>query len=82
MREWLPAGRIDLARRPRLPASVAVRQSGRFPLILPSPPNAIRTLVKSVCWRPDVRLAKSRIVSPVIRGDLVPASPARSGQTR
>jgi len=149
VREWLLAGRIDLAllydppaspqlsyeslysedlvlvaapaRRPRLPTSVAVRQLGRFPLILPSPPNAIRTLVESVCRRLDVRLAVAaevdavhtiveltaqghacailprsaaqgpaadpplavcRIVSPVIRNDLVLAMPRHRPATR
>jgi LysR family nitrogen assimilation transcriptional regulator len=77
VREWLLAGRIELAmlydpppspqltyesvfreelvlaaassRRPPLPARVTVAQLRDYPLILPSAPNAIRSLVESVC---------------------------------
>jgi LysR family nitrogen assimilation transcriptional regulator len=84
VREWLLAGRIDLAllydpppspqlsyeslfredlvlaaapaTHPPLPASVKVAHLGDYPLILPSLPNAIRTLVESVCRRQGVRL--------------------------
>lgn len=37
------------SRQPRLPARVPVARLREYPLILPSPPNAIRALVESVC---------------------------------
>ncbi|WP_233830191.1 LysR family transcriptional regulator [Paraburkholderia sp. ZP32-5] len=77
MREWLLAGRVELALlydppaspqlafeslfredlvlvtatsgRLRLPARVKVDDLERYPLILPSQPNAIRSLVEKVC---------------------------------
>ncbi|OZI58551.1 LysR family transcriptional regulator [Bordetella genomosp. 1] len=84
VREWLLAGRVDLAvlydppatpqiltesllredlvlvaaagSRPALPARITVSQLPAYPLILPSLPNAIRTLVEGVCRRVGVRL--------------------------
>jgi LysR family nitrogen assimilation transcriptional regulator len=37
------------SRQPRLPARVPVARLREYPLIMPSPPNAIRALVESVC---------------------------------
>lgn len=84
MREWLLAGRVDLAllydpapspqlgyeslfrenlvlvaaadHQPPLPARIAVAGLGAYPLVLPSLPNAIRTLVESICRAQGVRL--------------------------
>ncbi|MGN6579287.1 MAG: LysR substrate-binding domain-containing protein [Bordetella sp.] len=104
VREWLLAGRIDLALlydppvspqltcepllredlvlaaapggRLTLPAAVKVAQLGNYPLILPSLPNAIRTLVESVCRRQGVHPtvaaevdAVQTIVELVAQGD-------------
>ncbi|WP_251863095.1 LysR substrate-binding domain-containing protein [Achromobacter sp. Marseille-Q4962] len=115
VREWLLAGRVDLAllydpapspqlayeslyredlvlaaaagRQPPLPARVEVGQLGRYPLVLPSLPNAIRTLVESVCRRRGVRLqvaaevdAVQTIVELAAQGDayaILPRSAAR-----
>ncbi|OZI53794.1 LysR family transcriptional regulator [Bordetella genomosp. 5] len=41
---------------PALPAHLGVAQLSAYPLILPSLPNAIRTLVEGVCRRAGVRL--------------------------
>ena len=115
VREWLLAGRIDLAllydppaspqltyesllredlvlaaapggRRP-LPAAVKVAQLGSYPLILPSLPNAIRTLVESVCRRQGVRLAVAAevdavqtIVELVAQGDAYAILPRSAAQ--
>lgn len=93
MREWLLAGRVDMALlydppaspqltyevlfredlvlaaapdgRLPLPATVKVSELGRYPLILPSLPNAIRTLVESVCRRQDVLLTVAAEVDAV-----------------
>ncbi|HEY0295857.1 MAG TPA: LysR substrate-binding domain-containing protein [Bordetella sp.] len=93
VREWLLAGRIDLALlydppaspqlayeslfredlvlaaapggRLPLPAVVQVAQLGRYPLILPSLPNAIRALVESACRRQGVRLTVAAEVDAV-----------------
>lgn len=84
VREWLLAGRVELAllydppptpqlayeslfredlvlvraghQQAPLPAEVDVAQLGDYPLILPSLPNAIRTLVESVCRSRGTRL--------------------------
>lgn len=83
VREWLLAGRVELAllydppptpqlayeslfredlvlvragTQPPLPANVKVAQLGDYPLILPSLPNAIRTLVESTCRSRGTRL--------------------------
>lgn len=115
VREWLLAGRVDLAllydpapspqlaceslfredlvlaaapgARPVLPARVAVKDLGAYPLVLPSPPNAIRTLVDSVCRAQGVRLqvaaevdAVQTIVELAAQGDacaILPRSAAR-----
>lgn len=93
MREWLLAGRVDLAllydpppapqltyeslfreelvlatapgTQPPLPAQVTVAELGRYPLVLPSVPNAIRTLVESVCRAQGVRLTVAAEVDAV-----------------
>jgi LysR family nitrogen assimilation transcriptional regulator len=41
---------------PALPASVTVAELANYPLILPSQPNAIRTLTERVCGSQNVRL--------------------------
>jgi LysR family nitrogen assimilation transcriptional regulator len=84
VREWLLAGRVDLALlydpppspqltyeslfreelvlvraglgQTPLPPQVTVARLGEYPLILPSLPNAIRTLVESVCRAQGTRL--------------------------
>ena len=83
VREWLLAGRVELAllydppptpqlayeslfredlvlvragTQAPLPSHVNVAQLGDYPLILPSLPNAIRTLVESICRSRGVRL--------------------------
>ena len=73
--------------RPALPARVAVKDLGAYPLVLPSPPNAIRTLVDSVCRAQGVRLqvaaevdAVQTIVELAAQGDacaILPRSAAR-----
>ena len=70
-----------------LPARVAVKDLGAYPLVLPSPPNAIRTLVDSVCRAQGVRLqvaaevdAVQTIVELAAQGDacaILPRSAAR-----
>jgi LysR family nitrogen assimilation transcriptional regulator len=42
--------------KPALPASVTVAQLADYPLILPSQPNAIRTLTERICGQQRVRL--------------------------
>lgn len=115
MREWLLAGRVDLAllydpapspqlgyeslfrenlvlvaaadHQPPLPARIAVAGLGAYPLVLPSLPNAIRTLVESICRAQGVRLqvaaevdAVQTIVELAAQGDayaILPRSAAR-----
>ncbi|MCG7324237.1 LysR family transcriptional regulator [Achromobacter sp. ACRQX] len=115
VREWLLAGRVDLAllydpapspqlayeslfredlvlaaaagHQPPLPARVPVARLGDYPLVLPSLPNAIRTLVESVCRAQGVRLkvaaevdAVQTIVELAAQGDayaILPLSAAR-----
>ena len=114
VREWLLAGRVDLALLydpaphlswpasrcsaktwcwppPRRSARAARTRRGQdlgaYPLVLPSPPNAIRTLVDSVCRAQGVRLqvaaevdAVQTIVELAAQGDacaILPRSAAR-----
>ncbi|WP_447918779.1 LysR family transcriptional regulator [Achromobacter aegrifaciens] len=115
VREWLLAGRVDLAllydpapspqlayeslfredlvlvaaagHRPALPSRIAVAELGNYPLVVPSLPNAIRTLVESVCRAQGVRLtiavevdAVQTIVELAAQGDayaILPRSAAR-----
>ena len=92
VREWLLAGRVDLALLydpaphlswpasrcsaktwcwppPRRSARAARTRRGQdlgaYPLVLPSPPNAIRTLVDSVCRAQGVRLQVAAEVDAV-----------------
>ena len=115
VREWLLAGRVDLALlydppaspqltyellfredlvlaaaqggRLPLPAAVKVAQLGHYPLILPSLPNAIRTLVESVCRRQGVHLtvaaevdAVQTIVELAAQGDAYTILPRSAAQ--
>ena len=113
VREWLLAGRVDLAllydpAPPQLACESLFREDlvlaaapalgprcrtrrgqdlGAYPLVLPSPPNAIRTLVDSVCRAQGVRLqvaaevdAVQTIVELAAQGDacaILPRSAAR-----
>ena len=73
--------------RPALPPRIAVAQLGDYPLVVPSLPNAIRTLVESVCRAQGVRLtiavevdAVQTIVELAAQGDayaILPRSAAR-----
>ena len=73
--------------QPPLPARVAVAGLGAYPLVLPSLPNAIRTLVESICRAQGVRLqvaaevdAVQTIVELAAQGDayaILPRSAAR-----
>ncbi|MBR8656228.1 LysR family transcriptional regulator [Achromobacter sp. Marseille-Q0513] len=93
VREWLLAGRVDLAllydpapspqlayeslfredlvlvaaagRQPPLPPRVRVAELPRYPLVLPSLPNAIRTLVESSCRAQGLRLTVAAEVDAV-----------------
>jgi LysR family nitrogen assimilation transcriptional regulator len=53
------------ARRPPLPARVPLARLGDYPLILPSPPNAIRALVESVCRAHGIHLQVAAEVDAV-----------------